>query len=91
MEATEIVDKTYVSTLARYLKDNIVCGFPDGRIKVWRKEKNGSKIGLRIVKTINSVKVYEMVSVPFNNSHFMVKDKDTLVYSVDASSVIKRF
>lgn len=91
LEASEVVDKTYVSTLTKYLKDNIICGFPDGRLKVWRKERNGQKVGLRAVRTLNTVRVYSMLSVPFNAAHFLVKDKNTLVYSVDSSSLIKTF
>lgn len=36
-EVSETVDKTFVNSLVKYQKDGFAGGFPDGRIKIWRK------------------------------------------------------
>jgi WD40 repeat protein len=37
LETSETVDRTFVNSLTKYQKDCFIGGFPDGRIKMWKK------------------------------------------------------
>ena len=34
-----------------------MAGFLDGRIKLWKKEQSGKKITLKVLRTINTIKL----------------------------------
>jgi len=36
------------------MKESLIAGFPDGRLKIWRREQSGSKCSLKAVKMITT-------------------------------------
>lgn len=51
LENSETVDRTFVISLVRVSKDSFAGGFPDGRVKIWKKEKSSNKIILKNMRT----------------------------------------
>lgn len=70
LECSETVDRTFVISLAKFQKDSFAGGFPDGRVKIWKKEKSANKIILKNIRTFTSQKV-QHINLFTNNLLFV--------------------
>lgn len=88
---SETVDRTYVISLQRMPKDkdSFVSGFPDGRIKFWKKEKSGNKVVLKTLRTINSAKVQNLVMLTPSIMALCGQDKIVELYNMETQQKIK--
>jgi WD40 repeat protein len=93
LETQELVDRTFIVSLTKVGKDVIVSGFPDGRLKVWKKEKNGQKVVIRAVRTLNTIKVNMHCAVPSNVNLVIVggADKGIEAYNIESGNTVRTF
>ncbi|CAD8207719.1 unnamed protein product [Paramecium pentaurelia] len=89
LEHVEPVDRTFVISLVTYNKDVFAAGFPDGRVKTYKREKTGPKIILKTLRTVVTVKVQHLYMI--NNNLLFVggMDKVSDLMNVEQGTKLK--
>ncbi|CAD8196271.1 unnamed protein product [Paramecium octaurelia] len=88
-EYIESVDRTFVISLVAYNKDSFAAGFPDGRVKIYKREKNGPKIQLKTLRTVTTVKVQHLYQISNNQLFVGGMDKISDLINVDQGTKLK--
>lgn len=89
LEYSETVDRTFVISVYPYAKDQFAAGFPDGRVKTYKREKNGPKVILKTLRTTVTVKVQHLYLMPANILFVGGVDKISDVVNIDVGTKLK--
>ncbi|CAD8120985.1 unnamed protein product [Paramecium sonneborni] len=89
LEHIEPVDRTFVIALVTYNKDVFAAGFPDGRVKTYKREKTGPKILLKTLRTVTTVKVQHLYMISNNQLFVGGMDKIGDVMNVEQGTKLK--
>ncbi|CAD8074053.1 unnamed protein product [Paramecium primaurelia] len=76
LEHAEPVDRTFVISMVAYNKDQFAAGFPDGRVKTYKREKTGPKVILKTLRTVATTKVQNLYLI--NNTQILIGGMDKL-------------
>ncbi|CAK61849.1 unnamed protein product (macronuclear) [Paramecium tetraurelia] len=88
-EYIESVDRTFVISLVAYNKDSFAAGFPDGRVKIYKREKTGPKIQLKTLRTVTTVKVQHLYQISNNQLFIGGMDKVSDLINMDLGTKLK--
>ncbi|CAD8155673.1 unnamed protein product [Paramecium pentaurelia] len=91
LEHVEPVDRTFVISLVTYNKDVFAAGFPDGRVKTYKREKTGPKIILKTLRTVATVKVQHLYMISNNLLFVGGMDKVSDLMNVEQGTKLKTF